>query len=53
LTAFYTQLTIGTEIRLDNIVYVIPQETRVYTITSESRIYKISSETRIYTTRRA
>ena len=29
------------EIRLDNIVYVIPGETRVYVIRSETRIHKI------------
>jgi hypothetical protein len=37
------------EIRLDNIVYVIPNETRMYVINSETRIHKIRQETRIYT----
>jgi hypothetical protein len=37
------------EIRLDNIVYVIPGETRMYVIKSETRIHKIRQETRIYT----
>jgi len=37
------------EIRLDNIVYVVPGEIRVYVIKSETRIHKIRQETRIYT----
>ena len=37
------------EIRLDNIVYVIPSETRVYVIKGETRIHSIREETRIYT----
>jgi hypothetical protein len=43
----------GKEIRLDNIVYVIPPESRLHTITSETRLYKVGSETRIYKLRRA
>ena len=43
----------GREIRLDNIVYVIPAESRLHNITSETRIYKVGSETRIYKLRRA
>lgn len=37
------------EIRLDNIVYVVPSENRLYAIKSETRIQKIRQETRIYT----
>jgi len=37
------------ELRLDNIVYVIPGETRMYVIKSETRIHRIRQETRIYT----
>jgi hypothetical protein len=37
------------EIRLDNIVYVIPGETRVYVIKGETRIHRIREETRYYT----
>lgn len=35
------------DLRLDEIVYVIPGENYVYTITSESRIHEIYGETRI------
>ena len=37
------------EIRLDNIVYVVPSENRLYAIKSETRIHKIRQETRIHT----
>jgi hypothetical protein len=36
------------ELRLDDIVYVIPAEGWTYKITSETRLFNISSETRIY-----
>lgn len=43
------KLTVGTELRIDNIVYRIPAETRLYTIVGETRQFSIASETRIHT----
>jgi hypothetical protein len=42
-------VVVAREIRLDNIVYVIPGETRVYVIKGETRIHRIREETRYYT----